>query len=247
MKTFILSLIAAATLCLPAQGKQRTVTERDSLGNTTRIIELLDTVRDGHAETDTLSITTYDTARTRQHVSSSISGCAGSWEWDDAWPFNVAWVGWVAILGTLLFLGLPVIIIFLIFYYRNKSRKQKFLLMQQALASGQPLPKEFFKEVALPDNRVKGFKNIGLGIGLFIFLWALTDEFGLACIGLLVLFIGVGQLAIYYTRPKQAASAQQAGERSRTKEPGTESGDNKPETGNEASGTSLSAPNRDEQ
>ena len=210
MKTFILSLIAAATLCLPAQGKQRTVTERDSLGNTTRIIELLDTVRDGHAETDTLSITTYDTAENRQHISSSISD-------------------------------------FLVFYYRNKNRKQKFLLMQQALASGQPLPKEFFKEVALPDNRVKGFKNIGLGIGLFIFLWALTDEFGLACIGLLVLFIGVGQLAIYYTRPKQAASAQQAGERSRTKEPGTESGDNKPETGNEASGTSLSAPNRDEQ
>ena len=123
MKTFILSLIAAATLCLPAQGKQRTVTERDSLGNTTRIIELLDTVRDGHAETDTLSITTYDTARTRQHVSSSISGCAGSWEWDDAWPFNVAWVGWVAILGTLLFFGLPVLIIFLIFHIIGKRDK----------------------------------------------------------------------------------------------------------------------------
>ena len=60
MKTFIFSLIAAAALCMPVQAKERTVTERDSLGNTKRIIELLDTVRDGQAVTDTLSITTYD-------------------------------------------------------------------------------------------------------------------------------------------------------------------------------------------
>lgn len=188
MKTMLLTLIAAATLCLPAQGKQRTVTERDSLGNTTRIIELLDTVRDGRAETDTLSITTYDTAQNRRHVSSSIS----TYTW-----------GWVAILGTLLFFGLPILILFLVFYYRNKSRKQKFLLMQQALASGQPLPKDVFKEVALPDNRVKGIKNVALGLGLVIFLWLLTGEASISCIGLLIMCIGAGQLVIYYTTPKK--------------------------------------------
>lgn len=188
MKTMLLTLIAAATLCLPAQGKQRTVTERDSLGNTTRIIELLDTVRDGRAETDTLSITTYDTAQNRRHVSSSIS----TYTW-----------GWVAILGTLLFFGLPILILFLVFYYRNKSRKQKFLLMQQALASGQPLPKDVFKEVALPDNRVKGIKNVALGLGLVIFLWLLTGEASISCIGLLIMCIGIGQLVIYYTTPKK--------------------------------------------
>ena len=41
MKTMILSLIAAAALCLPVQSQQRTVFERDSLGRTTRIIEVL--------------------------------------------------------------------------------------------------------------------------------------------------------------------------------------------------------------
>ena len=242
MKTMLLTLIAAAALCLPVQGKQRIVTERDSLGNTTRIIELLDTVRDGRAETDTLSITTYDTAQNRQHVSSSIS--TYTWDWKDVWPFQVAWVGWVAILGTLLFFGLPILILFLVFYYRNKSRKQKFLLMQQALASGQPLPKDVFKEVALPDNRTKGFKNIFLGIGLFIFLWALTEEIGLACIGLLILFIGAGQLAIYYTRPKQpAASPTRKAEERPQADPTAEQA----KAENQPSETVPSAPNRDEQ
>ena len=100
-----------------------------------------------------------------------------------------------------LFFITPVVLIILIFYFRNKNRKRKYLLLQQALANGQPLPKEAFKEIAMPDNRTKGFKNIGLGIGLFIFIWALTGEFGLACVGLLIMFIGFGQLAIYYTRP----------------------------------------------
>ena len=72
MKTMILSLIAATVLCLPAQSQQRIVTERDSLGHTTRIIEVLDTVRDGRAETDTLSITTYEEPTERTFTGHSV-------------------------------------------------------------------------------------------------------------------------------------------------------------------------------
>ena len=84
MKTLFLTLIAAAALCLPAQGKQRIVTERDSLGNTKRIIELLDTVRDGKAETDTLSITTYETAQDHTYTTSrsiDYTWDITDWEW----------------------------------------------------------------------------------------------------------------------------------------------------------------------
>ena len=50
----------------------------------------------------------------------------------------------------------------------------------------------------------KGISNVFCGIGLFIFLWAITEEFGVACIGLLVMFTGFGQLVIYYTQnPKK--------------------------------------------
>ena len=36
------------------------------------------------------------------------------------------------------------------------------------------------------------------GIGLFIFLWAITGEFGIGAIGLLVMFMGLGQWLIGY-------------------------------------------------
>ena len=203
MKTLFLTLIAIAALCLPAQSKQRTVTECDSLGNTTRIIELLDTVRDGHAETDTLSITTYDMPQ--QHAYKTSRSIDYTWD-INGWE----WLGSKAqmfvtlfLVGSFLFFITPLAIILLIFYFRNKNRKRRFLLMQQALASGQPLPKEVFKEVTLPDNRVKGIKNIALGLGLVIFLWLLTGEASISCIGLLIMCIGIGQLAIYYTTPKK--------------------------------------------
>lgn len=48
-------------LCTLAQGKNRTVTENDSLGNPKRVIELKDTMINGKSVTDTLSIMTYET------------------------------------------------------------------------------------------------------------------------------------------------------------------------------------------
>ena len=206
MKTLFLTLIAAAALCLPAQGKQRIVTERDSLGNTKRIIELLDTVRDGKAETDTLSITTYETAQDHTYTTSrsiDYTWDITDWEWLGS---KAQMLVTLLVIGTSLFFLLPVVIILLVFYFRNKNRKRRFLLMQQALASGQPLPKDVFKEVTVPDNRVKGIKNVALGLGLVIFLWMLTGEASISCIGLLIMCIGIGQLVIYYTTPKKEES-----------------------------------------
>ena len=70
--------------------------------------------------------------------------------------------------------------------------------MEQALATGQPLPEGIFKDTLPQDYRTKGIKNICTGIGLFIFLWAITGEFGIGAIGLLVMFMGLGQWLIGY-------------------------------------------------
>ena len=51
--------------------------------------------------------------------------------------------------------------------------------------------------------RSKRINIIFVGIGLFIFLWAITGEFGLGCIGLLVMFTGFGQLVIFYSQQKK--------------------------------------------
>lgn len=97
-----------------------------------------------------------------------------------------------------------------------KNRKAKYRLVEQALASGQPLPENLFKEADSTDIRSKGIKNVFVGIGLFIFLWAITEEFGLGCIGLLVMFTGFGQLVIYYTQQDRAPKSNDKSDNART-------------------------------
>ncbi|KAA6337362.1 hypothetical protein EZS27_014553 [termite gut metagenome] len=96
---------------------------------------------------------------------------------------------------------LPVFIILIIYNYRYKDRKAKYKLVEQALAAGQPIPDGLFKE----DNKKKdlraiGIKNIFTGIGLFIYLWAVTNRLEIGCAGLLIIFIGFGKLLIHYTQ-----------------------------------------------
>ncbi len=89
--------------------------------------------------------------------------------------------------------GFPLVIIFLAFYFRYKNKKAKYRLIEQALASGQPLPENILKEEKEHNNRADGIKNTFLGLGLFIFLWAATGEFFIGSIGLLVMCVGLGK------------------------------------------------------
>lgn len=89
--------------------------------------------------------------------------------------------------------GIPVLIVFFAFFFRYKNRKAKYRLVEQALASGQPLPEGIFKEMTEVDMHSKGIKNFFTGLGLFIFLWAITGSFAIGCIGLLIMLNGVGQ------------------------------------------------------
>lgn len=203
MKRSIFALLATIALCIGAQGKNITVTENDSLGNPKRIIELRDTMIDGNRVTDTLSITVYE-----GNASTAAADGQGRKQRSAAYDF-----GWnlgsntrdaiVAVTAIVFVFGLPLFIVFIVFYFRYKNRKARYRLVEQALASGQPLPENLFKEAGQADIRSKGIKNVFVGIGLFIFLWALTGEFGLACIGLLVMFTGFGQVVIYYTQQKR--------------------------------------------
>ena len=122
---------------------------------------------------------------------------------DDDFPFNnfgdaVGGGILVAIISIIAIFGMPVFIIFVVFFFRYKNRKARYRLAEQALAAGQPLPEEFIRENKSTDQRTQGIKNTFTGIGLFIFLWAITGEFGIGAIGLLVMFMGLGQWLIGY-------------------------------------------------
>ena len=102
----------------------------------------------------------------------------------------------ISIIAIVAVFGLPVFILFVIFFFRYKNRKARYRLAEQAIAAGQPLPENFIRENRPADQRSQGIKNTFTGIGLFIFLWAITGEFGIGTIGLLIMFMGIGQWII---------------------------------------------------
>ena len=204
MKRILILLGLMAATSLGMQAENRTVT--DTVDGKKRVIELNYDLIDGRQQVDTVSITTYEGTDADE---------AGD---DDTYRHRhdgsgLQWVGFIfgddaqetldALTAIIFTLGLPALLIFIIFYFRYKNRKAKYRLAEQALAAGQQLPPEFFKEGEGKDLRSRGIKNIFLGIGLFIFLWAITGVFGLGCIGLLIMFTGFGQVTIYYTQPGQ--------------------------------------------
>ena len=202
MRHLILTAVLALLTIPAAQAERRVETVRDSLNNVTKLIEL-----DGD---DTLSNTTYEGVDA-DNVGLTVKHTATD-EWDDdndddyfmgVQKDSIAGITLISIMGIIFVFGLPIAIIFIIFYYRNKNRKAKYQLAEKILASGQPLPPNFFNEIGIKDLRSRGFSNTFLGLGLFIFLWATTGEFSLGCIGLLVLCIGLGQVVTHYTRERK--------------------------------------------
>ena len=207
-KQVIITLIAVLTLTT-AYGKNRVEIERDSMGNIQRIIELNDTTIGGKDVSDTLSVTTY-------HCESGVS-----FE-DEKHQIDIAVEGllskqmnglmdgfkgivWISIITIISIFALPAIIIFLVLNYRSKKRKERYQVIEKAIESGQPLPEEFVEKTKEEDDaiRVKGIKNIFLGLGLAIFFYTMSNAIFLASIGLLIMFNGIGQLVIFYTRPRR--------------------------------------------
>ena len=201
MRHLILTAVLALAHHSRSEAERRVETVRDSLNNVTKLIEL-----DGD---DTLSVTTYEGVDA-DNVGLTVKHTAtDAWDDDDDDDYfmgvqkDLVGVTIISIVGIIFVFGLPIALIFIIFYYRNKNRKAKYQLAEKILASGQPLPPDFFAEIGVKDLRTRGFSYTFLGLGLFIFLWALTGEFAMGCIGLLVLCIGLGQVVTYYTRERK--------------------------------------------
>ena len=201
MRHLILTAVLALLTIPAAQAERRVETVRDSLNNVTKLIEL-----DGD---DTLSITTYEgvdadnVGLTVKHTATDAWDDDGDDDYFMGVQKDLVGVTIISIVGIIFVFGLPIALIFIIFYYRNKNRKAKYQLAEKILASGQPLPPNFFNESGIKDLRTRGFSNTFLGLGLFILLWPLTGEFAMGCIGLLVLCIGLGQVVTYYTRERK--------------------------------------------
>ena len=101
--------------------------------------------------------------------------------------------------GVVVFLAifflLPLLIIFVIIYFVNKNRKERYKLAQMAIQNGQPIPDEVLKPNQTnyePSDYKTGLRQMFTGAGLAIFLGLLIGKIGVG-IGALVFFIGLGK------------------------------------------------------
>ncbi len=129
MKRIIFGLMLAVMFCTLVQGANRTVTENDGQGNKKRVIELRDTVINGETVTDTLSVMTYENGvdssdtpeKWRTHHSNGID-----WNGFDLGSKTSETV--IAVTAIVFIFGLPLFIIFVVFFFRYKNRKAKYRL-----------------------------------------------------------------------------------------------------------------------
>lgn len=212
MKRTLLSLLVLMTIFSLANAQKQTTVVNDSIGNVKVTVTknkgakistgntAVTVIGMDDEDTDTTSVDTSKAGNSHgPHGKASFTISSD----DDDFPFKnfgdaLGGGVLVAIISIIAIFGMPVFIIFVVFFFRYKNRKARYRLVEQALAAGQPLPAEFIRENKPTDQRTQGIKNTFTGIGLFVFLWAITGEFGIGTIGLLVMFTGIGQWLIGY-------------------------------------------------
>lgn len=205
MKRVILMLVAVLMMGTGISAKQRVVYKTDSINKERLVIEVNDTMRNGQAEVDTLSITRYPLGTSGSSVSRRNSNDEDLEDLKEVmetigWKGS-SWGGAIAMFTIFMVIFgifiLPLLIIALIIYFRHKNRKAKYELAAKMIEKGEPLPADLEESVrGLSDMEARGIKNMCIGAALTVFFWALTDSFGLACIGLIVLANGLSQYII---------------------------------------------------
>ena len=138
MKRIFIALMVAMTFCSLAMAQNQTITQNNNdSSDSTFVAEYTDIVDSSTVDTDYQS---------------------SSFDFGNEFPFNM---GKGAINGgiltglivVILIFGFPFFIVFVAFYFRYKNRKAKYKLMEQALATGQPLPEGIFKDSLPQDYR----------------------------------------------------------------------------------------------
>ena len=107
----------------------------------------------------------------------------------------------LAIMAVTFTLGLPVIVIAIILYYKHRKRRQRDAVIEKFINSGKDIPAELLASWELhpdeSDSRLhQGIKLIAVSLGLYIFLHFFVGT-DVAVIATIPLFLGIARLIIW--------------------------------------------------
>lgn len=123
----------------------------------------------------------------------------------------------IPIVGIIATFSTPVIIILIIFLTKMKQEKYRNEVIKAAIEHGRELPADLFKLQEKPKESLLQtstfFLAFGVGIGIFFYFFFASSGQSLrfASIGLIFIFIGLGQLIAYLIERKQKNSGEQEG------------------------------------
>jgi hypothetical protein len=121
----------------------------------------------------------------------------------------------IPIFGIVATFATPIFIILIIFMHKTRQEKSRNEVLKSAIEHGRELPPDFFKAPEKPKESLLRtatfFLAFGVGIGLFFYLFFTPTGQGLrfASIGLIFIFLGLGQLIAYLIEQKQKKTGEQ--------------------------------------
>lgn len=213
MKNFIMILIAALVLAMPAEAKKH---HRSKMKN--HPISMIDK--------DTAGVVAYSDTTSLANDSIAFDSLANGSSYSRTVHFSLdeqdisrlmgplkdligigvlgVFVAIIAIVAMIFLSILPFVFFGLVVYLIVKNHNDKQRLARAALMSGRPIPQNLVKEVVETDDEMwrRGLKNVFLGLGIAVLCYCLGAN-SLAGIGWLLLICGVGQAVIAKTSSRK--------------------------------------------
>ena len=124
----------------------------------------------------------------------------------------MAWEILIPLFGIVGTFGVPVCVVFIVYYFSGRSEKQFHKTLQELIKSGQELSPDILQSIPGYKKEKNGERNdirsgtitAAVGIGIALFGQIGVEEEALLGIGLLVFSIGLGILGYgIYTRNKK--------------------------------------------
>ncbi|MBR3110524.1 MAG: hypothetical protein IKH35_12230 [Prevotella sp.] len=192
-----IAMVLALSLNVEAAAQKHRHTPRTELVDSTKAKDAIEAFSDTTAIDDEAEDNSYVTrsvtysSKDAQELKEVMETMGGFFE---------PWVAVSIVSIIVIFLLAPLLIIFVVFYFVNKNRKERYKLAQMAIQNGQPIPDEVLKgntpnEPQNSNDYTAGLRQIFLGIGLAIFLGIVAGKIGFG-IGALVFCIGLGKVVI---------------------------------------------------
>lgn len=181
---------------------------RDGLYDSTVVVTINDTVAsaaDAEMVASTISMTTSSGA-TRGGGLTTINIVLPDSYGDDIDDDVPSFVAPVAMLGTVMVFGMPVLAIFLICYFIYRTKRARYQAVSQIVASGQDVPPGMFPQVDPRSKWSSGIKYLAWGVALMLFFLA-RFQLEWAMLMLVPVIIGAGKLLAYRREQQQGPVA----------------------------------------